>query len=69
MQKRSYFVHLIAYNTMEKQNLNGYYMNEIDYFKVFVLLSGDVAANVDHLHVKKIHLVSFSYIVIDDYNP
>jgi hypothetical protein len=43
-------------------------MNEIDYFKVFVLLSGDVAANVDHLHVKKIHLVGFSYIVIDDYN-
>jgi hypothetical protein len=36
-------------------------MNEIDYFIVFVLCSGDV----DHLHVKKIYLVSFSYIVIE----
>jgi hypothetical protein len=30
-------------------------MNEIDYFKVFVLRNGDVAADVDHLHVKRIH--------------
>jgi hypothetical protein len=30
-------------------------MNEIDYFKVFVLCDGDVTADVDHLHVKKIH--------------
>jgi hypothetical protein len=30
-------------------------MNEIDYFKVFVLCSGDVAPDVDHLHVKRIH--------------
>jgi hypothetical protein len=28
-------------------------MNEIGHFKVFVLRSGDVAANVDHLHVFK----------------
>jgi hypothetical protein len=41
-------------------------MNEIDYFKVFILCSGDVIANIDHLHVKKIDLVSFSYIVIED---
>jgi hypothetical protein len=41
-------------------------MNEIDHFKVFVLCSGDVAADVDHLHVKRIHLVGFSYIVIED---
>jgi hypothetical protein len=41
-------------------------MNEIDHFKVFVLCSGDVAVDVDHLHVKRIHLVSFSYIVIED---
>jgi hypothetical protein len=41
-------------------------MNEIDYFKVFVLCSGDVTANVGHLHVKKFHLVGFSYIVIED---
>jgi hypothetical protein len=43
-------------------------MNEIDHFKVFVFYSGDVTADVDHLHVKRIHLVSFSYIVIDDYH-
>jgi hypothetical protein len=30
-------------------------MNEINYFKVFVLCSGDVIADVDHLHVKRIH--------------
>jgi hypothetical protein len=41
-------------------------MNEINYFKVFVLCSCDVAADVDHLHVKRIHLVSFSCIVIED---
>jgi hypothetical protein len=29
-------------------------MNEIDHFKVFVLCSGDVAADVDHLRVKRI---------------
>jgi hypothetical protein len=41
-------------------------MNEIDHFKVFILYSGDVATNVDHLHVKRIHLVGFFYIVIKD---
>jgi hypothetical protein len=41
-------------------------MNEIVYFKVFVFYSGDVTANVDHLHVKRIHLVGISYIVIED---
>jgi hypothetical protein len=41
-------------------------MNEIDHFKAFVLCSGDVVADVDHLLVKRIHLVSFSYIVIED---
>jgi hypothetical protein len=41
-------------------------MNEIDYFKVFVLCSGDVTADVDYLHVKRINLVGFSYIVIED---
>jgi hypothetical protein len=44
-------------------------MNEINHFKVFVLFSGDVAANVDHLHVKRDHLVGFSYIVIEDTWP
>jgi hypothetical protein len=42
-------------------------VNEIDHFKVFVLCSGDMAADVDHLHVKIIHLVSLSYIVIEDF--
>jgi hypothetical protein len=41
-------------------------MNEIDHFKKFVLCSGDVTADVDHLHVKRIHLVCFSYRVIED---
>jgi hypothetical protein len=43
-------------------------MNEIDHFKIFVLCSGDVAADVDHLHVKRIYLVDFFYIVIEDSN-
>jgi hypothetical protein len=41
-------------------------MNELDHFKDFVLCSDYVAADVDHLHVKRIHLVVFSYIVIED---
>jgi hypothetical protein len=35
-------------------------MNVIDYFKVFILCSG---ADVNHIYVKRIHLVVFSYIV------
>jgi hypothetical protein len=30
-------------------------MNENDHFEVFVLCSGDVTADVEYLHVKKIH--------------
>jgi hypothetical protein len=30
----------------------------------FILCSGNVADDVDNLHVKTIHLVGFSYIVI-----
>jgi hypothetical protein len=41
-------------------------MNEFDHFKGFILYTGDVTVDVHHLHVKKIHLVSFSYIVIED---
>jgi hypothetical protein len=41
-------------------------MNEIDYFKVFVLCSDDVVADVDHLHVKIMYLMCLSYIVIKD---
>jgi hypothetical protein len=41
-------------------------MNEFDYFKVFILYSGNVATNIDHLYIKRIHLLNFSYIVIED---
>jgi hypothetical protein len=41
-------------------------MNEIGYFKVFILYTGDVPADIDHLYVKRIHFVSFSYIAIED---
>jgi hypothetical protein len=34
-------------------------MNEINRFKVFILYSGDVTADVDQLYVKRIHSVSF----------
>jgi hypothetical protein len=46
---------------------NKYHMSEINHFKVFIMCSGDVT-DVDHLHVKRIHLIDFSYIVIDDSN-
>jgi hypothetical protein len=45
-------------------------MNEIDHFKIFILCSDDVVTDVDHLHVKRIHLVylvGFSYIVMEDF--
>jgi hypothetical protein len=41
-------------------------MKEIDHFKVFVLRSGDVVVDVARLHIKRIHLINFSYIVIED---
>jgi hypothetical protein len=41
-------------------------VDKIDHFKIYVLCSGDVVADVDHLHVKIIHFVDFSYIVIED---
>jgi hypothetical protein len=41
-------------------------MDEIDYFKDFILCSGDVTIDVNHLHIKKIYLLSFFYIVIED---
>jgi hypothetical protein len=44
-------------------------MNEIDYFKVFILYNNDVTTDVDHLHVKRIYLVNLSYIVIEDTIP
>jgi hypothetical protein len=41
-------------------------MNEMDHFQVCVLCISDVTADVDHLHIKKIYLVNFSYIVVED---
>jgi hypothetical protein len=44
-------------------------MSKINHFKFFVPCSGDVAADVDHLHVKRIHLeplVGHLYIVRED---
>jgi hypothetical protein len=38
-------------------------MNEIGILKF--LYSGDLVADMDHLHVKRINLVSFSYILIE----
>jgi hypothetical protein len=38
-------------------------MSEINYFN-FLFYSGDVAVDVDRFHVKIIHLVYSSYIVI-----
>jgi hypothetical protein len=41
-------------------------MSEINHFKVFVLGSGDMTADVYYLYVKRIHLVCSSYIAIGD---
>jgi hypothetical protein len=42
-------------------------MNKIDHFlKKIYFCSGDVEADLNHLHIKRIHLVDFSYIVIED---
>jgi hypothetical protein len=44
-------------------------MNKINHFKVFVLCSSDVAADMDHLYIKRIHLeplVGHLHIVRED---
>jgi hypothetical protein len=41
-------------------------MSEINHFKIFIICSDSVAADIDHLHVKRIYLVNLSYIVIED---
>jgi hypothetical protein len=41
----------------------------MNYFKVFILCSDDVAVDVDHLHINRIHLellVGHVYIVRED---
>jgi hypothetical protein len=41
-------------------------MCEINHFNFFVLCSYDVAADMDHLNIKRIHLESLvSYLYID----
>jgi hypothetical protein len=37
------------YNTIK----NEYHINKIDYFKIFVLCSSDVTADVDLLHARE----------------
>jgi hypothetical protein len=59
-----YSSHCVEHNGKNKIQ-DEYHMSEINYFKVFIICSDDVTADVDHLHVKKIQLVSFSYIVIE----
>jgi hypothetical protein len=41
-------------------------MSEINHFKVFIMYNDDITTDIDHLHVKRIHLMDFSYIVIED---
>jgi hypothetical protein len=41
-------------------------MNKIDHFKCFIFYSGDVTTDTNHLHVKRIYLIDFSYIVVED---
>jgi hypothetical protein len=46
-------------------------MSENNHFKLFVLCSGDVAVDVYHFHVKRIHLeplVGHHYIVREDWD-
>jgi hypothetical protein len=38
-------------------------MREINYFKFFIMYSDDVTVDVDHLYIKRIHLVYSYYIV------
>jgi hypothetical protein len=62
---RSCFVHLVTKNTMIKTKFK-IKISEINHFKVFIMCSDNMTSDMDHLHVKRIHLVSFSYIVIED---
>jgi hypothetical protein len=41
-------------------------MSKIDHFKAFIVCSGDMSAGMNHLHIKRIHLMSSYYIVIGD---
>jgi hypothetical protein len=41
-------------------------MNDIDHFKFFIFYIDDVTSDINHLYVKRIHLMSFTYIVIKD---
>jgi hypothetical protein len=68
MQMRCCFIYLVAYNTMVKIEFRmDIIWIRLIIFKNLYFVVGDVADDVDHLHVKRIHLVGFSYIVIEDY--
>jgi hypothetical protein len=41
-------------------------MGAINHLKFFIMYSDDITTDVYHLHIKRIHLMSFSYIVIED---
>jgi hypothetical protein len=44
-------------------------MSTINHFKVFITCTGDMATDVDRLHIKRIHLeslVGYLYIVRED---
>jgi hypothetical protein len=56
---------------VEHNGKNRYHMCEINHFKAFALCSCDVTADVNHLHVKRIHLeslVDHLYNVREDLN-
>jgi hypothetical protein len=45
-------------------------MNEIDHFYVFIIYSGDVTADVNHLYIKRIGLVEvLLYSYRDSFGP
>jgi hypothetical protein len=45
-------------------------MNEIDHFYVFIIYSGDVGADVNHLYIKRIRLVEvLLYSYRDSFSP
>jgi hypothetical protein len=66
---RPYFV-LIAYNTIAKTKFKMYIIwIKLIILIFFIICSGDMSVDVDHLHINKIHLVhlvGFYYIVIQD---
>jgi hypothetical protein len=61
-----YFILSSHIKQWESEFKNDIIWMKIDHFKKNVLCSDNVTTDVDYLHVKRIHLVGFSYIVIED---